>query len=54
MKCIIVDDEPIARKGIKKLVDQIAQLELLDSFNSAEAASRFLENAETDLIFLDI
>lgn len=31
MKCIIVDDEPIARKGIKKLMDQISQLELLDT-----------------------
>ncbi len=54
MKCIIVDDEPIARKGIKKLVDQVAQLELLDSFNSAEAASEYLKSAAVDLVFLDI
>lgn len=54
MKCIIVDDEPIARKGIKKLVDQVPELELLDSFNSAEAASLFLLNNPVDLIFLDI
>ena len=54
MKCIIVDDEPIARKGIKKLVDQISQLELLDCFNSAEAASDFMKTSTVDLIFLDI
>lgn len=54
MKCIIVDDEPIARKGIKKLVDQISQLELLDSFNSAETASEYIQTTEVDLIFLDI
>ena len=54
MKCIIVDDEPIARKGIQKLLSQIAQLELLDSFNSAEAASKFMENTVVDLVFLDI
>lgn len=54
MKYIIVDDEPIARKGIKNLVDQVPQLELLDSFNSAEAASLFLLNNPVDLIFLDI
>ncbi|MDR2948095.1 MAG: LytTR family DNA-binding domain-containing protein [Prevotella sp.] len=54
MKCIIVDDEPIARKGIKKLVDQISQLELLDCFNSAEAASDFMKISTVDLIFLDI
>lgn len=54
MKCIIVDDEPIARKGIKKLVDQISQLELLECFNCAETASEYLQTAEVDLIFLDI
>lgn len=54
MKCIIVDDEPIARKGVKKLVDQISQLELLDSFGSAEAAAEYIRTTEVDLIFLDI
>lgn len=54
MKCIIVDDEPIARKGIKKLVDQISQLELLNTFNSAEAASEYINTTTVDLIFLDI
>jgi DNA-binding LytR/AlgR family response regulator len=54
MKCIIVDDEPIARKGIKKLIDRITQLELLDSFNSAEAAAEYIQTAHVDLIFLDI
>ena len=54
MRCIIVDDEPIARKGIKKIVDQISELELLDSFNSAEAASMFMMGNPVDLVFLDI
>lgn len=54
MKCIIVDDEPIARKGIKKLMDQISQLELLDTFNSAEAASEFINTTTVDLVLLDI
>lgn len=54
MKCVIVDDEPIARKGIKKLVDQIPRLKLIDSFNSAEAVSRFIQTNRVDLIFLDI
>ena len=54
MKCIIVDDEPIARKGIKKITDQISQLELLGSFNSGESAKEFLDSTEVDLIFLDI
>ncbi len=54
MKRIIVDDEPIARKGIAKMVSAISQLELLDGFNSAESASVYLQNTEVDLIFLDI
>lgn len=54
MKCIIVDDEPIARKGIQKLVEQIPDLVLLNTFENAEAAGSFLKNNEADLIFLDI
>jgi len=54
MKCIIVDDEPIAREGIKKLIAQIPQLELLDTFNRAKTASDFMESTEVDLVFLDI
>ncbi|QES93970.1 response regulator transcription factor [Empedobacter brevis] len=54
MKCIIVDDEPIARKGIAKNVNAIPQLKLLDTFNSAESAAVFLQDKQVDLIFLDI
>ncbi len=54
MKCIIVDDEPIARKGMQNLIEQIPELELLDCFNSAEAATIFMKNNKVDLIFLDI
>jgi len=54
MKCIIVDDEPIARQGIKKLVDNISLLELLGTFENARAADGFMEENPVDLIFLDI
>lgn len=54
MKCIIIDDEPIARNGITKMVNSITQLELLNTFNNAESAIVFLQNTEIDLIFLDI
>lgn len=54
MRCIIVDDEPIARKGIQKIVDQISELELLGCFNSAEAASMFMMGNSVDLVFLDV
>jgi len=54
MKCIIADDEPIARKGIEKLVSQVSSLKLLGSFESADAASGFMKDQAVDLLFLDI
>ncbi len=54
MKCIIIDDEPIARKGMKRLIDNNPELELEASFDSAECAEAWLLDNKTDLIFLDI
>ncbi len=54
MKYIIVDDEPIARRGIEKLAGQVNQLELIGSFENAKAATVFMENKQVDLVFLDI
>lgn len=54
MKCIIVDDEPIARKGIERLINNTAVLELLGCFESAETAANFMMDNAVDLCFLDI
>lgn len=54
MNCIIVDDEPLARKAIQKLIDQTDNLESIGTFNGAEAATVFLENNDVELVFLDI
>ncbi len=54
MKCIIVDDEPIARKGMEKLVNQMPALQLAGTFNVQKAASLFMNANPVDLIFLDI
>lgn len=54
MKCIIVDDEPIARQGIEILLNHISTLELAGAFENAEAAARFIKDNPVDLIFLDI
>lgn len=54
MNCIIVDDEPLARKGMQSLIEQMPQLKLLGSFNNATSASGFMETNAVDLIFLDI
>lgn len=54
MRCIIVDDEPIAREGIRLLISGIPQLELLNGFNNAGDVSLFISDTSVDLIFLDI
>lgn len=54
LRCIIVDDEPIARRGIERLVSGIDYLQPLGSFEHAHAALSFLRNHPIELIFLDI
>jgi DNA-binding LytR/AlgR family response regulator len=50
----MVDDEPIARKGVKKLVEEIPALELLGCLNSAKSAAVFMNENPVDLVFPDI
>ncbi|MFA8451837.1 MAG: LytR/AlgR family response regulator transcription factor [Bacteroidales bacterium] len=54
IKCIIIDDEPIAINYLKEYVQQMPQLELLDTFNRASHAFDIISKGEVDLIFLDI
>lgn len=46
MRCIIVDDEPLAREGIASLVNKTPGVELVGSYNSANAAARYLSEIE--------
>ena len=54
MKCIIVDDEPIAREGIELKVLKVPFLKLVGQFYNALDANAFLATNEVDLMFLDI
>jgi len=54
MNCIIVDDEPLARKAIEILLKDIPQLSLTGTFNNAQTASVFMQENTVDLVFLDI
>ncbi|MFV8336000.1 LytR/AlgR family response regulator transcription factor [Flavobacterium sp. RSP29] len=53
-KCIIVDDEPLARELITSHLAHFESFELIDSFENALKAYTFLESNDVDLIFLDI
>ncbi len=54
MKCIIVDDEPLAREGIELNIQELQYLELVGQFGNALKANDFLSIYEVDLMFLDI
>lgn len=54
IRCIVVDDEPLARRGLEGYIEKIAFLEWEGSFKNALKANEFLMDNEVDLIFLDI
>jgi DNA-binding LytR/AlgR family response regulator len=54
MKCIIIDDEPLAREGMALHIKNMPQLELKGSFSNPLDAVVLLQQNTVDLIFLDI
>lgn len=54
MKCIIVEDESMAREGMKDLVKMRPELDLLATFDSTEGVLEYITNRDVKLIFLDI
>jgi DNA-binding LytR/AlgR family response regulator len=54
LKCIIVDDEPIARKLIEEFVGDIDFLELAGQAENPAKAIKLLSENQVDVIFLDI
>lgn len=54
IKCLIIDDEPIAREGLKEHVEQIEFLNLIATCKNAIEATNWMQKADIDLIFLDI
>ena len=54
MKCIIVDDNKMARMALKQLVMQVPSLELIAECNDAREALDSLDSKQVDLLLLDI
>lgn len=54
MKCVIVDDEPLARELLEGYVGRIAELKLLKTCVNAVEAFNFMQERPVDLLFLDI
>lgn len=54
MKCVIIDDEPLAVELLKDFVNKVDFLELVSTFNNAIDAISIINQTSIDLIFLDI
>lgn len=54
MRCLVVDDEPLAHKIISNYCDNLSFLEIVKKCHSAFEAINYLNENEVDLIFLDI
>ena len=54
LKCIIIEDEPVARKVLQEFVEEIDYLELVGQAENPLRALPLLTDNNIDLIFLDI
>lgn len=54
LKCIAIDDEPLALRQLKSYIEKIPYLELAATCNNALEAQQFLAAQHVDLIFVDI
>ena len=54
LKCIIIDDEPVARKVLQEFIEEVDFLELAGHAENPLKAMSLLENNNIDIVFLDI
>ncbi|HEY6062346.1 MAG TPA: response regulator, partial [Chitinophagaceae bacterium] len=54
INCIVIDDEPLARKGLKEYIADVDFLNLIGEFDSPLKASDLISRGEVQLLFLDI
>lgn len=54
LNCIIIEDEPLARKGLENFISKVPHLDFQGSFANPLPAMEKIESEPIDLIFLDI
>jgi len=54
IKCLVIDDERLAREYLKNYISKVPQLEMLGEFNSPLKAIDLIKSGKVDLLFLDI
>ena len=54
IKCIAIDDEPLALEMIKEAIKKVDYLDLVQSFHSVSEALKYLAETTVECVFLDI
>ncbi|MFC0775946.1 LytR/AlgR family response regulator transcription factor [Terrimonas alba] len=54
LKCVAIDDEPLALELIKTYVARFAELEMLQVFDDAISGAEFIRKIPVDILFVDI
>lgn len=54
IKCIVIDDEPLALKLICDYIEKTADMQLIAQTTKATAGISLIQNNDVDLIFLDV
>ena len=54
MRCIIVEDQPPAQRILRKFIQDVPTLQLVEVFSDGLKAMEFLNTESVDLMFLDI
>ena len=54
IRCLAIDDEPLALRQVKSYIERIPELELVELCSSAMNAMQILEREKIDLMFVDI
>lgn len=54
LKCIAIDDEPLALRLISEYVSRFPALQLIKTFDDAISGAGFLKSKPVDLLFIDI
>lgn len=54
MRCLILDDEPPAREGMRKLLLGHPEVQLTGEASTVDEALRLAESTQPDVVFLDV
>ena len=54
IRCMAIDDEPIALEKLKKYIEDVPYLELVAACRGTHEASAILDEGNVDAVFIDI